>query len=272
MIDLKDLATRLLAGAAPHPGTVLVPEGFRLEPTERFGTRPDRHRGTYKAATLTDFAQYLHDEADPETSRVFLDPDKYRAVAVLDHGDGDAPLWGEHRATWQPEPTPEWGAVVALTGAVHNQDAMLNWLADWGRYCRFWSTTEAALAAGDADSIAEAAAIASFRSIGIQVKRDAQHDQDDRSRQRSTFERAAIATSPPGAITLEIAPFDGFSVRRVVVRLAYHIKDNTDPLMRTHWIGRAQLTKDIATEYAELVAAAIPEDVSQYVGTFSRLG
>lgn len=268
-IDIQLLRDIIAGGLHPSDGVALVPQGYQLADLEPYADAPKSLRGVYTAASIDEFARYIlgvapRDSGSP--ARIFLDPEHMSATARLDHGSDLFPGWGRHRAVLKLAPTPGYEALRQIAGRELAQDQLIDYIADWPSALSF-STTSPDLPWVE---MKPPAAIQAIRKLQTEARRDATHSEEDRSKERTVFERAAIVSCPPATLVWTGAPFEGLSDYTVRVRLAYAPKD--PPTIRLRVVGEQQLRKQIADEFRTLVCQAIASAMPVHIGTWSASG
>jgi len=118
--------------------SVVVPTNGRLELVDvkaklaHHQAAPDRARGTYKAATVQSFIDFVtRHEDDGDTLTIWVHPTSGRIVAVLnDHGRDQTPQWGDHRVDLQLIVTDEWQRWTRYDGHFLGQQEFAEHLQD----------------------------------------------------------------------------------------------------------------------------------------------
>jgi uncharacterized protein YfdQ (DUF2303 family) len=104
-----------------------------LKPTslERYRPTPDRIRGTYEAATVESFTDYVREWATDKTT-VWVHPTSASVIAVINDGDmgADAIGWRDHRVELKLLPTPEWTFWKDGSGKPMNQQQFAEHIED----------------------------------------------------------------------------------------------------------------------------------------------
>lgn len=137
---IRDLA---IAGNQPlkvdteQPTAFIVPTGARLELVDperydRLNDNPRRKHGTVNPADVTSFIHYVGQHNEGDATSVWVDSTTGRSVAVLnDHTARDEHAgWGDHRAVFSPETTPEWRRWISADGKLMDQEAFAQFLED----------------------------------------------------------------------------------------------------------------------------------------------
>lgn len=112
----------------------IVPQGYALHDLERFQLNPYRKIGNIYTTTVESFIAYVNKHAMPGTSVIYaaVDPTKYQAslVAVLnDHGDTIA-NWRDHKCTFTPKGSIEFGRWIGKDRKEMPQGEFAAWLED----------------------------------------------------------------------------------------------------------------------------------------------
>lgn len=141
-------------GEIPH---VFLPQGVSAESLEHLQAAPSRFRGEFTTRRISDFGAYVkdhhgeHDAAHPPVTagtRVFIDPDEIKAVAIFGLGTQNAPGWGSHIAGLAPQTMAPYAAL--LQGANTNENRrsfsqldFIDFIGDWQKHLQFYDEGEA---------------------------------------------------------------------------------------------------------------------------------
>lgn len=94
---------------------VILPEGYELQTLEHTLAAPVRKKGVVKLNDAESFIAVVNDQKTADGTRLFSTIDPPTFTAVFNH-HGDAPGWGDHRATYNAPLSPEWKAWDAFDG------------------------------------------------------------------------------------------------------------------------------------------------------------
>jgi uncharacterized protein YfdQ (DUF2303 family) len=117
-------------------GAVIVPDGYKLESLERFNPVPSHFKGGFSTTILTEFADYVSKHGN-ENSAVFIDNEQIKAVAIIDIGSHESPLWGKHRADITLLKTPAYQALLRLNNQTLDQQGFIDFVEDWSEQITF---------------------------------------------------------------------------------------------------------------------------------------
>jgi uncharacterized protein YfdQ (DUF2303 family) len=86
---------------------VVITQTSKIVSLEEFQEQPNQIKQSPSLFSCASFCQYINRFA-AEDSTVYLDVDKGRFTAVLDHHGSDEPRWCRHKATFAPKQSLEW--------------------------------------------------------------------------------------------------------------------------------------------------------------------
>ena len=201
---------------------VLCPAGMSVADLEHLLPNPTRVRAKYKTDDLDDLIRYVQEHATTEDDpHIYLDAPAApataftgtaTAVAVLDHGNRDHPLWRDHRATWTPTLHPALEALGALVNRPVGQDALLDYLDAWGYLMGF--------ARPDGTAVPFPQARAAISAMNIETLKSLRGEVGDFQRQKGSLETISIQPSRPTAWRLTCDPWLGLPQRDIDIRLS----------------------------------------------------
>lgn len=258
--DIEVLRDTIASAVQPIEGAVLAPAGYQLIATEQFGDIPTRLRGTYHAGSLADFAKYLDAYADESESVVFLSPD--RVSARIDHGSMATPGWGDHKAVFEPEKTPEYSALLSLVASgTKSQSEMIDWIVDWKQSLEIGVNDPEE----EWNDMTFIQALSALRKLSTHAHRAVDQEAGTLHRAKSVLESAAITSAPPKTLRVTCAPYDLLPPRQFLVRLIYK---PTDPIViKASIVGAAMHQKEIGEQFREEVTNHVKR-VPVYLGRF----
>lgn len=259
---LIDSGVGLTEQAKLPPGIVLTPARHTLQNTEQFQTAPTRFRRAFTTRRIDDFLAYLKVNAR-DSSAVFIDPDMIKVVAVLNHGSGDEPQWGDNLATLDLRYEPEFAAFVNATRAVHSQRAFIEYLEDW------LPTPQVSAIDADGAIIDPKVAIGAVRRVTIAARAESTHQSDDMQASRSALEQieARGAGDPlPAGLRFYGTIYHGLADYTVTARLGIRLSDK-EPTFTLRLVGWDAQQSEIATEIETRVRGDLPTGVQVYTGT-----
>lgn len=241
---------------------LLVPEGYRLESTEKYQETKDRMRANWCFSDLGEWAGYIHDQNLPGNQAIcMIDQDHMNARAVLDHGSLIAPLHGDHKAKLELEETPEYASLLQTNGDRLKQKDLAEWIEDWA-HCIKGESTEAEPM--DAKQLAH-----SVRKITVDATRTSDHETHDFGASRSALEKIEARNKErmPAFIWFTCKPYDDLAERCFKLRVSV-IASNDEPLLVLRIVGLELEQRSMAQEFKKLVKEALESaPVNVYVGT-----
>lgn len=206
------------------PHVVLVPADARaevldLDRFEKYEPWPWRASGSYVAATVDSFGDYVAAHLSATDTTVWIHPTDGTVVAVLnDHGDGqDDPRWRDWRVRLDLRHTDEWNHWTSRDGKLGGQEEFAEHIED--------GLTEIAEPSG-----AELLEIAqTFHASTSAQFRQASRLRDGRIQVRYDEEVNAAAGSSgeltiPEEISLVLSPYVGEQPVELVARLRYRVR------------------------------------------------
>lgn len=110
---------------------VIVPNGWKLEDLEPWHVRPRRRKAVVACTEIYSFERYWSRFADERSVIYWHDlASPPRARAVLDNHTPDAPEWGDHLLTFQPEIARQWKTWTAANDQQLTQQAFGEFVED----------------------------------------------------------------------------------------------------------------------------------------------
>ena len=107
----------------------LVPKDCTVMSFEKLMPAPERIKASHEFHDIDSFARYFKEFAE-EGTRIFVDENKAKFIAVFDCDFKDAPAWGDHRISLQMEIAPEWKRFTALNNEKMDQRRFAEFLED----------------------------------------------------------------------------------------------------------------------------------------------
>lgn len=262
-------AEAITAAAAAVTGQVetlvALPIDFSLHDLEKYLFIRRRARGTMSTSSVPDFAAYVM--ANKENgAAAFVNQKQMAAMVVLNLGDPAQPGHCDNLAKLTPEQTAAYKALlaVAATGAQAiplTQKTAAEFLEDWRTFIKAYNGEE------EVDLTKAIAAVRKITIEGLQ-RRDAEEKQ--LSANRTTFEsiEAKSTETLPTAFTFACMPYQGLSARTFRMRLGI-LTSEKDPKLTLRIINHEQHAEEMAAELADLVRAALQDQLPVLVGTYA---
>lgn len=255
---------------------VALPHDFVVHDLEQYLPDRRRARGTMTTSVIADFAAYsLKHAIDDESTQkdddanvnekgaaVFVDKDHMKATAVLNLGGPDQPGHADNLAIVVLEKSAAYEALLAIAnGQPRKQTDVAEFLEDWQHVviCR----------AGD-DGIPVGQAVAAVRTITIEQARKTNSTEQQLGAERSAFEsvQASSEHKLPTFIEFHVdPPYFGLSPRTLTLRLSILTGDK--PLIVLRIIKLQEHQEQMAAEFADLVRAALDEELPVAIGTYT---
>lgn len=134
--DLIALGAALANPTTNHGGIpfVTVPEGYDVHDLEKLLPAPARKRAHVVTTDTESFVFYTkkHGKEDDCIIYAEIDSDKSlcKLVAVIDDNGSTSPQWRDHRCTFAPKQSVEWGRWLVKNKQVMSQADFATWLED----------------------------------------------------------------------------------------------------------------------------------------------
>lgn len=264
-----------------NTAAVLVPDGYKLELTERLNKHPSRMRAQFAADSIAEFVGYVGEHAD-DLSRVFVDPAQLEALAVLDYGIVDAPRWGQHRAHCKLRLDECYRDLRQALTTNLSPEAVVDLILDHPAAFRFsavapeeWLEHAGATGADtDEGAMTPQQAVQALRKLKTHISRESAHESTDTSRNRSTLERAAVTNRVPLTLIAHCQPAPELDAREFLLRLRYRLEGDK-PIVSLRLLHKGQVEQAIAADFRDKLRAALGEDGNQeplcavHVGTLA---
>jgi uncharacterized protein YfdQ (DUF2303 family) len=201
-----------------EPHVIVVPAGGRHEvlDLERFADQPRRPNGTYTAATVDSFNDYVDAQLDEKATTIWVHPVDATIVAVLnDHQLGQS-AWRDWTVKLDLRETDEWKHWSSRDGILGGQE-------DFAEHIEEGLTEIATPAGADLLEIAQ-----TFHATTSAQFRQATRLRDGRIQMRYDEEVSAAAgesgeLAVPEEIKLVLAPYVGEEPVELVARLRYRV-------------------------------------------------
>lgn len=261
-----EAATKAIGSARSDIGTdglIALPNDYTVHDIERHMPTRRRQRGSMTTPIVADFAGYVAAQSG-DGAAVFVDPVGMKAVAVLNLGTPAEPGHADHTATYAPQMTAAYAALLKVHGNGLSQSALAEWMEDWSACLAFWKA--------GGDSLDPARAVAAVRAITIEGLRRVQTSEQQLSASRSAFEEVkAKATNEADALPTRIEfacqPYSGMAARTLSLRLSITTTGDK-PALTVRIAKHEQHIEQMAAEVCELVRGAIGSIAPVMVGAY----
>lgn len=243
---------------------ITLPVGLEIVDLERF--REVRRRLTGKMVTddLASFSGYVTSHSDEGGRRAFVQPASMTAIAIINFGDENYPGHCDHKATFAPDKSPEYNALLRIAGGEakrQSQKAAAEWCEDYTHCIRFLGA--------DNQVIEAAKAIKAIRNIKIDHASKVSTGVGSFSTEKSLLESTKVDTSEglPHFIEFTCMPYAVLNERTFTLRLGTGI-NNGETVFVLQIIKLDQHVLAMALELAALVRVEL-KDLPVLIGSFS---
>lgn len=249
-------------GGLGAAGAVTLPTGFTLNDLERFQDTRRRARGSMTTSASGSFADYVGAHAEAGAA-VFVDAASMSARAVLNLGTPDAPGHADNTATFAPERTAAYSALLKAASSQLSQRDLAEFLEDWPDECSCMR---------NGAPVALGQAIAAARLVTQESAAKLITSDQALSATRSAFQETKVDAQPgggslPSHITFTCEPFLGFEARAFLLRVTVLTGDKA-PMFRLHIAKLEQHNQEMGRELAAIVRAACGDKTPVHVGTY----
>ncbi|WP_443701181.1 DUF2303 family protein, partial [Pseudomonas sp.] len=183
-------------------------------------------------------------------------------LVMFNIGDAANPGHADDRAALKLKPTAGYKAVREIGGRTLSQRELSDWIEDWN----------ASLTAvgEDLQDISIVKAIAAVRTITIKASSESDHTVRETGASRSAMDaiEASSKETLPTSLVFSVVPFEGLSVREIVLRISV-ITSGAQPALKLRWIGEEVQREEIAQEFKSVLEAQVGEAAKLALGTFS---
>lgn len=246
-----------------HNPVVALPKDFVLHDLESYLPMRTRLRGTFKTASIPEFAKYC-----PENTAfpVFVNSATLEAEAIFNYGDAQNPGHCDHSAHLTLQKTAPFSALLAITNTKTDQRTLAEWMEDWRDHITCHKDGQEGQ---DGATIGLSTAIASVRKITVAAQSETQNTVGSFSQEKSDFEKIeAKGDSLPSFIHFTCEPYQSLPQRTFVLRVAVNITGN-DVGFALRIIKHEQHVLDMADDLAKQIKSAIGGKKSTiHIGSF----
>lgn len=203
-----------------------LPNGWTLQQLdlEHLDAAPHRKRGTVTVHTTQSLLDYIDlqegpwDEGESPLATIWVQPDAFTAVAVLNGPHVGGPGWGDHRAELKLRATPEWQAWNRVDKT---------WLAapEFAEFIEEWRHTISDPPTADLLDM-----VRHFRATTkVTFRQEVIEKSGDRALEYVTETEATAGPSGkleiPDGFGLVLAPFEGADARALPARFRYRLNN-----------------------------------------------
>ena len=259
--NIATLQDVIVAGTQLVEGAALVPSSYKLEPTERYQSKPTAFRGEYSTNNIPEFARYVEEMAD-ENSRIFVNPNDLTAIAIFDFGTSDVPQWRENIAELRLYKTPEFVDLLTFAAqSPHSQESVVDYILDWSPSLEFSSTD----ITDEWEEMTAKNAVQNIRNMTTRKTRDASIETGDDRSAKSILTTQSVESQCPLVMRLKGVFYDGLGEQSCMVRFAYVVDDK--PKIRVKMMAPNKVTEHATIAFTGRMKAMI-KDVPMYTGNF----
>jgi uncharacterized protein YfdQ (DUF2303 family) len=218
-----------------------------------------RFRGTYATDSLDAFAQYVKAHPGGEG---FVDIETMSAKVFFNLGTAEMPGHGDWTGSLRLKPTPEFQAMLDISGKKLSQRDLVDWIEDWGAFTVPLDK--------DGQGIKPALAIGAIRNITIKASSEATHQDKDFGARRSAVEdiEASAENGIPYALGFTVIPYRGLVQRSFTLRLSV-LTSGDKPLLVLRPIGLEGAVEAIANEFHQTLEQRIGDAARLVLGKFT---
>lgn len=245
---------------------VTVPEGYRLEDTEKHQANRNRFRGRFNTQSSAAFAEYVADRNTAD--KCFIDntnQDFLTCQAIFNLGDEEVAGHADDMALLRLPITDEFRALSNLGRT--SQRNIVDFIQDYAHCLTFSDSDE------DSEELSDMSfshALKAFRSVTVKSAGEMTSNVGDLSSTKSAMERIEADSSIrlPRFIHMETSLYEDLPKVKVTARVAV-IADSDNLGFSLRIVGETKQLNDAADRFVEMVKALLPSDLPIYVGTFT---
>lgn len=245
---------------------VAVGSNYNIKDLEQFQSGRNRARGTYKTPNIDDFVEYIDKNNLDGRAPVFVDPDEFCAIAVLNFDvDGHHQGHCDFTAKLSLKPTVVWKKLEHLAHLGHKfkQKDFATFLEDWASVLN--ATTES----GESIHIGEA--LNAVRNMKIDASASKDSQVSNVSESRSLLERVEASSTSgklPSYFEITDPAYVGLSARLIKLRLVVNSVEGS-PQFALQIVKHELLLNEIIDEFKEQVIDKLPNN-PVFIGTFDK--
>ena len=234
----------------------IVPNSHAVQSLEHLCDTPQRFRNRYIADDLESFIYYVN-ENKTDDSVIYVDRRRMQATCIFDHGNHEAPAWGDHVGILVMEPTPEYSALINQDGFYMSQQEFIDWYHDWMPFISFADQNH--------NNLPQQDAINAIRRLNISMAREASSTIEDFSHEKSAMEKVEVKSTVtlPAEMVFHCHPFLHLEEQYIRCRIA--IRADEKPQIMYRIIGLQNMTQSIAMEMSDKIHGGTNTTI--YLGT-----
>ncbi|HDL1148363.1 TPA: YfdQ family protein [Mannheimia haemolytica] len=240
-------------------GTVMLPEGIKLQNLEPFQAHRNQFRAAFSTQRFGSLIEYATANAQ-ENAQCFIDQEKMSAEIVFDMGNREQAGHAKHRAKLAMKKTAAYKALCEINGSRRSQRDFSDFLEDWGDYLTAYHHE---------DEISIKNAVQAVRKMTIDYARNEEHELSDFAAKKSAMEsvEAKSTLQLPTHLVFTCNPYNGLDTRSFTLRVQV-LTGSGEPVLTARLVQAEQIEEAIATEFAEKLSDALSEtSIKVNIGT-----
>lgn len=239
-----------VAGKLPD-NAVIVPEGYKLESLDRFGSAPRFFNGTFSTTILSEFTDYVSKHCQENTA-VYIDNVEVMAGAIIDQGCHEMPQWGFHRAKINLVKEPAYQALLSKNNMFLSQQDFIDFCEDWGDNITFVFEDDIKI---PFDTV-----IKRLRRVKVGFVQTKEQEVQNHSSNKSLLESVDIKAGNedlPMGFVFTTVPYDGISCINFQCQLRA-TSDNDKGIKFKYRVGQLDAINDrISIEFRKTITDAL---------------
>lgn len=240
-------------------GSVMLPEGIKLQNLEQFQAYRNQFRAAFSTQRFGSLIEYATANAQ-ENAQCFIDQEKMSAEVVFDMGNTEKAGHAKHRAILAMKKTAAYKALREINGTRCSQRDFSDFLEDWGDYLTAYHQE---------DEISIKNAVQAVRKMTIDYARNEEHELSDFAAKKSAMEsvEAKSTLQLPTHLVFTCNPYNGLDTRSFTLRVQV-LTGSGEPVLVARLLQAEQLEEAIATEFAEkLTSELVDTQIKVNIGT-----
>lgn len=271
-----DLRGQDVPGEIPY---VFLPTGVSSESMEHYQAAPSRFRGEFTTRRISDFGAYVKDNhvagkaGETGDTRVFIDPDDFKAVAIFGLGTHSTPGWGSHVANLEPRMMAAYASLLHHSNTNENRRAFaqldfVDFIADWQKHLQFYDEEEAPIDIPLATKL--------VRTLSATAEKKSEHAVGDYSERLSEMERIEVKSregqSLPAGFKFTCVPYEELPERTFNCVLRSVVDTNNRVKLLYRVVGHETAKLEIADEFLAKVRGELAGRGLAELGESARIG
>ncbi len=240
-----------------------LPNDYALHDLEKHLPTRRRARGEMVTQSIASFSAYTLAHAEKAAS-IFIDQAAFKAVAVLNLGNAEAPGHADNKAVLAPQKTAAYHALInTATGSQLSQLTAAEFMEDWSGHLEFFDSN---------GSITPPKAVAAVRKLSIEAMRKLESSEQSLGASRSAFEsvQATSADPIPTTIYFTCKPYADLAERQFVLRLGV-LTGGDKPAINLRIVKAEEHAQEMAIELSTLVSQSMgTAQIPVLLGSYSK--